>query len=79
MGMPSEIRAIYQQNIRIAIVVVIDEGTAWTHRLRQPLFSKGAVVMSEMNTSLLRDVAEMDLLGDGKIGRDRCYQENEDR
>ena len=35
--------------------------------------------MGEMDSSLLRDVAEMNLLRDGMIGRDRGHQEDGDR
>jgi len=50
--MPSEIRAIYQQNVGIAVVVVINEREAWAHGFRQPFFSEAAVVMTEVNSCL---------------------------
>ena len=62
--MSGPIFAIDQQDVGIAVVVVVDEGAARAHGFRQPLLSEGAVVVGEMNSGLRGDVAESDLLGE---------------
>src|ERR1700704_2754339 len=73
--MSGPVVTVYQNNVGIAIVVVVNESAARPHRLRQPLFSERAVVVSEMNSGLRRDVAEVDLLGldEGKYQRGRQH------
>ena len=63
MGMAGKIVAIYQKNIGVAVIVIVDEGASGTHSFGQPLFSEGAVVMGEVNSGLSGDVAKVGLLG----------------
>jgi hypothetical protein len=57
-----KVLAINQENVGIAVIIVVNEGAAWTHGFRQPLLSERAVVMREMNSRLRGDVAETNLL-----------------
>ena len=68
-GMSGPILAIDQHNVGIAIIVVVDERAPRPHRFRQILLSEGTVVVNEVNPSLLSNVAEMDLLGEGDSGQ----------
>src|SRR5258706_15423586 len=58
--MPGKVRAVHQQNVGIAVVVVVNERAAGPERLRQPLLPEGAVVVLEADSRALRDVAEPD-------------------
>src|SRR5205807_10517449 len=60
--MSGPVFTVDQNNVGIAVVVVVDEGTTRAHRLRQPLFSEGTVVVSEVNAGLRSNVAKVDLL-----------------
>ena len=55
-----------QQNVRPAVVVVINEPATGTHGLGQIFFSKGRVIVREMDSGLGSDVAEGDLSGGGE-------------
>ena len=63
MCVSGEVGAVDQDDVRISIVVVVDECAARPHRLGQPLLSEGAVVVREPDSGLRRDVAEVKLLG----------------
>jgi hypothetical protein len=56
-----EVIAVDEEDVGIAVVVVIDEGATWAHGFGQPLFSEGAGVVGEMNAGLRRNVSEVDL------------------
>src|SRR5215472_6146547 len=62
LRMSGPIRAIDQQNVGVTIVVVIDEGTAGPHSLRQILFPECAIVVYEADAGLSADIAEGDVL-----------------
>ena len=58
--MAGKIVAVDQDDVGIAVVVVVDEGAARAHGFRQPLLAEGAVVVGEVNSGLCGDVAEVD-------------------
>ena len=55
--------AVDEENVGPAVVVVIDEGDARAHRFREIFFAEGAVVVDEMDSGLLGDVAELNCRG----------------
>ena len=61
--MAGEISAVNQDDVGIAIVVVVDERASRPHGFRQPLLSERAVVVCEVNTRLRGDVVEVNGLG----------------
>src|SRR5581483_7706635 len=60
--MAGEILAVHQQNVRPAVVVVINERAARPHSFGQILLSERAIVVDEANARLRSDVAESDVL-----------------
>jgi hypothetical protein len=52
------VHTIDQENIGPAVVIVVDEGGAWTERLGQEFLSEGSIVVNEANTGLLSDIAK---------------------
>src|ERR1700739_4284175 len=56
--MPGPIFAIHQQNVGVPIIVVVNKRAAWSHGFRQPLLSKSAIVVREVNPGLRGNVAE---------------------
>ena len=54
--------AIHQQDVGIAIIVVVNESATGSHGFRQILLPKRAVVVEEVDSSLRSNVAEGDLL-----------------
>ena len=58
--MSGPVLAVYQQNVRIAIVIVINEGTARSQGFRQVFRAKGAIVVNETDSGGLRDVSKTD-------------------
>src|SRR5260221_12119854 len=52
------VHAVYQENIRPAVVVVIDERDAGAERLRQEFLPEGSIVMHEANPGLLGYIAK---------------------
>ncbi len=71
MVVPRPVFPIQQENVGIAIVVVIDKGAARAHGFGQPLFSEGPVVVGEMDAGLRSNVAEVDLLRGKDTGKNR--------
>ena len=63
LRMAGPVLAVNEQDVGIAVVIVVDERTARTHRLRQPFLAKGAVVVRETDPRLRCDVGEGDGLG----------------
>ena len=59
-AMSGPVLAVYQQNVRIAIVIVINEGTARSQGFRQVFRAKGAIVVNETDSGGLRDVSKTD-------------------
>ena len=55
--------AVHQQNVGIAVIVVVDESAARAHGFRQPLLAGRAVVVHEVDAGLFGDIAESDLRG----------------
>src|SRR5438445_4087675 len=53
---------IQEEDIRPAVVVVINKGATRAHGFRQIFFPESAVVVSEVDSGLGSDVAELDLL-----------------
>src|SRR5258708_35534595 len=76
MTMSGPVCAIHQENVGIAIVVVVNECAAWTHGFGQPLFSEGPVVVGEVDAGLGGDIAKVDLLG---VGGQRQQEQNPPR
>ena len=56
---PGPVHSVNQENVRPAVVVVIDEGHARSHRLGKIFLTERAVVVDEADSSPLRDVAEL--------------------
>ena len=53
--------AVDQQNVGVAVVVVVDESAAGAHGLGQPLLAGGTIVVDEVDARLPGDVLEGDL------------------
>ena len=69
-GCPEKVFPVDQNDVRISVIVVVDEGAARAHRFRKPLLPERTVVVGEMNAGLSGDVAEMNLsLGASQPGR----------
>ncbi len=62
MRMRGEIISVDKNDVRVSVVVVIDEGAARAHGFRQPLLSEGSVIVGEVDSSLRSDIAEVNLL-----------------
>src|ERR1700756_2362814 len=56
--MARPIHSVHEENVRPAVIVVIDESDARPQSLRQEFLPKRSVVMDEMNPGLLRDIAK---------------------
>ena len=69
--MAGEIFAVDQDDIRISIIVVVNESAAGAHGFGQPLLPESTVVVSEMDSGLSGNIAEMNLGlgGDYKTNR----------
>src|ERR1700751_1845134 len=63
-----QIFAVHEQDIGVAVVVVVKEGTARAHGFGKPFFSEGSVVVREVQAGLGGDVFECDVLGWGVRG-----------
>src|SRR5690348_17286550 len=61
MRMPGEVCPVHQQNVGIAVIVVVDERAARPHGFGEPLPSESPIVMREVNAGLRGDVLEMNL------------------
>src|SRR5215469_4463578 len=70
--MAGEVFAVDQDDVRISIVVVVNEPASGTHGLGKPLFTEGAVVVSEVDACLGGDVVEGHDLG-VRSGRQENY------
>ena len=46
--MAGKIFAVDQQDVGIAIVIVINESASWAHGFRQPFLSEGSIVVEEV-------------------------------
>ena len=66
LGMSGEIGAIDEQDVGVAVVVVIDERATRAHCFWKPLFAESSVIVREAQSGLGGDVAEVDGLGLGK-------------
>ena len=55
---PSPARRVHEQDVRVAIVVVIEKRHAAPHRFRQQLLSRRAVFVDEVNPRRFGDVGE---------------------
>ena len=69
-----KILSVDENDVRVAVVVVIDEGAARPHGLRQPFLSEGAVVVGEVDSGLRGDVAEVNLLSLTDLRRRENHQ-----
>ncbi len=63
LRMARPIRAVYHDDVGIAVVIVVDERAARTECFRQILLPKRAVVVDKANARLLRDIAEVNAIG----------------
>ncbi len=61
VGMSGKVFAVDQQDVGIAVVVVVDESAAWAHGFGQILLAEGAVVVGEVDAGLGGDVVKVDL------------------
>ena len=61
MGMTREIVAVDQDNVRISVIVIVDEGASGSHCFWQPFFAEGSIVVGEVDAGLSSDVTEMNL------------------
>ncbi len=59
--MSGEVCPVDQQDVRITVIVVVNEGAAWTHGFGEPLLTERTVVVREVNAGLGGDVLEMNL------------------
>src|SRR5215468_7633847 len=62
---------IHQYDVLIPITVVIDEGAARTHGLRQILLSERRIVVKELNPRLGGDVTKLNILTPARQNRAR--------
>ena len=56
--MSGEVCPVDQQDVRVTIIVVVNEGAAWTHGFGEPLLTERTVVVREVNAGLGGDVLE---------------------
>ena len=54
------VRRVDEEQVLVAVAVVVEEGDARAHRLGQELLAEGAVVVDECDAGLLGDVDELD-------------------
>jgi hypothetical protein len=54
--------AVDQQNVRPAVVVVVDERASRTHGLRKIFLAGSAVIVHKMDAGLRGNIAELDAL-----------------
>src|SRR6476660_3308909 len=54
------IHPVDEKNVRPAVIVVIDESDARSHRFRQIFLAKRAIVVNKANAGLLRNIAKLD-------------------
>ncbi len=78
VGMSREIFTIDEDDVGIAVIVVVNEGAARAHGFGQPLLAEGAVVVGEVDAGLGSDVAELDLRLRGR-GKTKCESTTETR
>jgi hypothetical protein len=71
VGVSRPVRTVDQQNIRIAVIVIVDKSTTGAHGFRQPFFPERAIVVGEMDAGLRGDVTEVDLLGVAGLRRNK--------
>src|SRR5439155_26058094 len=68
--MAREVLAIDQQDVRAAVIVIIDESAAGTHSLRQILLAERTRIMTEADSRLASDIDKVDggvrLAGSGR-------------
>src|SRR5581483_3230420 len=76
-SMPGPILTIDQQNVRISIVVVIDERAARPHGLGEIFFSERTVVVGEADARFHCDVAEGDFLSEGRRAGEHCEKKED--
>src|SRR6266849_3163674 len=53
------VHPVDEENVRPAVVVIVNEGHARAHRFGQEFLPEGAIVVDETNPSLLRNVAKL--------------------
>src|SRR5215813_10868687 len=56
--MSRPILAVDQKNVRITVIVIINERAAWPQRFGQILTAKSAVMMNEVDSRWLTDIRE---------------------
>src|SRR5437764_5919887 len=66
------VHAVYEKNVRPAVIVVIDEGDARAHGFRQEFLAERAIVVDEADSRGLRDVAELNR-GGFRRRSDSCF------
>src|SRR5271168_796189 len=73
--------SVDEEDVLPAVVIVIEEGDPGAHGFRQPLFTGGGVVVSEVEPGGVSDVFEMDRICRATLLRlsseDRCESERE--
>ena len=63
MQVSGPVFAVDQENVGISVIVIVNESAARTHGFRQPFFPERSAVVREVDSSLRRYVAEVNLLG----------------
>src|SRR5467141_1071835 len=58
LNMAGPVHAVHEKNVRPAVVVVVNEGHAWSHGLRQKFLPEGSIIVNESNSGLLSDITK---------------------
>src|SRR6266481_5655046 len=59
LNVAGPVHPVDEENVRPAVVVVVNESNARPHSLRQEFLSKSAIVVNKANAGLLRDVTNL--------------------
>jgi len=72
LGVAGPVHAVYEKNIRPAVIVVVNEGDAGSHSFWQEFLAERAIVVNEADSGELRDVAELNR-GGFRRRSDACF------
>src|SRR5438270_2059635 len=77
MPMSGKVLAVHEQDVGIAVIVIVDESATRAQGLREILFSKRSVVVSEMNAGGAGHIDKLNAVpGIAQQGRGACRQKN---
>ena len=65
LGVSGPVFAVDQQDVGVAVIVVVDEAAPGPNVSGKPLFAEGRVVVHEADSGLGRNVAELRVLRNG--------------